>query len=676
MRPRVSVFSGLNQPGMDADDGGGGAVTPPDTTGGIGPSHYVEMVNVAVAVYGRASLGLVSGPTSLDTFMASPAGTSMTDPQIQWDQQSQRWLYVGLAFEDTAGTVGNFLQYGFSKTSDPSDLGANGWCRYSLSSGTGGPGGQNLLDDYPKLGHDDHHVLIGTNVFNEDLDFLTSRIWSLPKPGPGAITGCPAAPTATFFGSPAAPLTTADGDTVFTPVPANTSDSSDVGYVVAADDPLETGKEGPRDQVMAWHVGGTAGAPTLVPNGNIAVSEFDLPPPALQPGGQLDTLDGRLTMAVADSDPGAGGQRAVWTQHTVDMGDGFPVMRWYELLPATAGARQQGTISDPANDVFNGALSPGTSGDFAVFNYNVSGPTLLPEIRARARGPATPAGQSTGELTLGASSAPASDFSCVALFGCRWGDYAGASPDHSNPFVVWGSNQAIEAPGGPLASWVTRNFAVGDRPPSASFTASPATPQTRQPVAFRSSSSDPDGTIAAQSWDLDGDGSFDDASGAAASRSFATPGTFTVALRVADSLGLTAVARRTIRVVDTIAPTLRVALRRSYRIRSVLRRGILFRARVNEPGRLVARLFVTRRTARRLGIVSRRFRKRIATIGLKKVRVSRAGTVRVRVRLTRRARRALRRHRRVRRVTTRMRVRAQDRSGNGRLVSRRVILRR
>src|SRR4051812_24438753 len=330
-KPRAAVFGSLNQPGLTADDGGG--ATPPDTTGSIGPSHYVEMVNSAVAVYRRADLGGAGSPVSLETFMGSPGGTFVTDPQIQWDEQGQRWLYLAVAITlDSFGNVTgpNYTLFGLSKSTDPSDL-TNGWCSYSLPSGTA-TGHGNLGPDFPKLGHDNLHILFGTDVFDQPGDFVTSQITSLPKPAPGTISSCPASLAATVFGSVSSPLKTSDGDTVSTPVPANTADSSSSGYIVAADNPANAGSA--RNQLMAWHMAGSATAPALTADGNIGVNSYDVPASALQPNAfSLDTLDGRLTTAVAHSDPNAAGAEAVWTQHTVDPGDGSVGVRWYELVP-------------------------------------------------------------------------------------------------------------------------------------------------------------------------------------------------------------------------------------------------------------------------------------------------------------------------------------------------------
>jgi PKD domain len=56
-------------------------------------------------------------------------------------------------------------------------------------------------------------------------------------------------------------------------------------------------------------------------------------------------------------------------------------------------------------------------------------------------------------------------------------------------------------------------------------------------VTFVSYSDDRDGRITAHAWDMNGDGIFDDATGALATRSFWAPGERTVTLRVTDDKG-------------------------------------------------------------------------------------------------------------------------------------------
>lgn len=449
--PAIGLYNGLNQPGLSDY-----AVTPPDTTGAIGPNHYVEMVNQDVGVYSR-TLGQLA-TTDMGTFTGASLLDTVSDPQIQWDAQANRWLYAAVAVSQG----NNSLLFGWSKTADPSDL-TNGWCRFGIGRGSD-------LDDYPKLGHDDDFIILGSNVYTDTVPgylFETATIWAIPKPAAGDASCAPPA-TAWYFADAANPLLNQDGTQAYTPVPANTVDSSGAGYVVAAHTPLSGNNQylGPQNAIDVWHVANNGGSPGLVADGGLTVPTFDIPASAPQPGSSftLDTLDARLTQAVAVNDPGAGGAKGIWTQHTVAGSGGRSVVRWYELLGGAPSIRQQGQVSSPTDFVFNAAISPTASGDAAAIFYNRSSTTLLPVIGGLSRGPSTPLGSmEAGELLLGSSSASDVDPSCSASTPCRWGDYSGATPDPANPGVVWGSNQVT----GPcfilcgwFSQWQTRNFAV------------------------------------------------------------------------------------------------------------------------------------------------------------------------------------------------------------------------
>ena len=102
---------------------------------------------------------------------------------------------------------------------------------------------------------------------------------------------------------------------------------------------------------------------------------------------------------------------------------------------------------------------------------------------------------------------------------------------------------------------VSKTVVVGNRPPMASFVFIPESPLTGDTVHFFSTSSDPDGPLASQTWDLDNDGEFDDASGPTAARSFATPVSYQVSLRVQDSDGAVVIDTQTVVVASPAAPT-------------------------------------------------------------------------------------------------------------------------
>ena len=149
-------------------------------------------------------------------------------------------------------------------------------------------------------------------------------------------------------------------------------------------------------------------------------------------------------------------------------------MRWYELRPGLCtgttkcpggAVRQQGTISDDPEYVFNAAISPTKNGNQAVIHYNIGSSSTEAQIRARSRLSNTPLGDMGTETTLAQNDNIDQDFSCGdGGFPCRWGDYAGATPDPQDDDVVWGSNQLNGNPSGDDPRWITRNFALQPSP--------------------------------------------------------------------------------------------------------------------------------------------------------------------------------------------------------------------
>jgi len=462
--PLTSVSASLDRQGLVASRN-----TPSDSTGAIGPVHYIEMVNSQIGLFDR-SLASIS-TMNLGTFIGAAIGGAVGDPQIQWDPLAARWLYVSL--ELYSGD--DKLAFGWSKGGDANTLTlANiDWCNFHIDTTTN-------LHDYPKLGHDANFILIGSDVFANGANFATASIWAIPKPAAGDMS-C-TAPTATEFGTAAKPLKNVPPDTaslIFTPVPGNVADNASTAYIAAIDPGF----------VLALHVSPTAvGAcatpPCLVWDGEIAISPWNLPPAGAdfqvpQPAGNpnVDALDGRLTQAVQLSDPAAAGAEALWTQHTAQDSSGRTVVTWYELIPSVCASticgssakRQEGAIGNPNLYVFNGAISPTSNGDAAVIHYNTSSTTTFIDSRAQSRSAADPLNTMSGEIVLRSSTVADTDFSCSTQGGppCRWGDYAGASPDPASCSLVWGSTMLSgDVASGGAPTWVTQNFALRENTPS------------------------------------------------------------------------------------------------------------------------------------------------------------------------------------------------------------------
>jgi hypothetical protein len=436
-------------------------VAPSDSTGAIGLTRYIELVNSQAAIYTRTSnTPAASGPLLSLTGCATArcANDDAFDVQVLWDPGTRRFFYTAM---DTISRTETLLDTGFSTTATPT-LSASSWCRYSLGFGS-------ILPDYPKLGDTRDFQLIGINEFSgPDQLYAGSSIAWVSKPPPGPR--CPA-PDAFKTGATRG-LMNADGTPAFTPVPATQTDASPTGWAVAVPAGIHAG--GASFLTMFKVTKSASGAAVIPATGTqVPVGAYQIPANAAQPGtaNLLDTMDARNTQAISAIDPAHGGVMALWTQHTVFGGAGSAV-RWYEINPAALTVLQHGTLSDQSGFVFDGAVSPdrlvnGTVHKFGtdmVIDVVQSSTASLPAIKVASRigpGPTSPL------KPVATSSAPDTGFDCLnSAHLCRWGDYAAATPDPAAPATgragrVWGTSM-LSAPGGGASSsgWTTGNFAI------------------------------------------------------------------------------------------------------------------------------------------------------------------------------------------------------------------------
>jgi len=438
------------------------SVTPPDTTGAIGTTRYVELINLRYGIYDRSGNLLDSG--SLATLTGDPG--NLTDPQVIWDPDTHRFYYVVLDFGS------NNLEIGFSKTDSPS--GAADWCKYDVDFGYG-----SNVPDYPKLGDTKDFLLVGVNVFNQFNNYVGADVDWLTKPPAG--TTCPLL-SSFLKGVKQNLLNAGGGSQAFTPVPPNQEDSSSTGWVVSAsaydaDTQLQLFQVTKNGDGTANIAGvGTA----------LTVPGFTFPPNAPQPGAPVvDTLDGRLTQAVSAIDPNHGGGVGIWTQHTVAGGAGSEV-RWYEINPSAHSLYQSGTVSSGSLYTFNGAVSSdrvvnGATNAFGgsmVLGFNTTSSSAFPAIQSVSKALSGP--QSAFQLVK-QSNASENDFSCYGQFGppCRWGDYSAASPDPAASTSgtvgqVWLANQWVTA-GSSSSDVDSQTWIWSESPPAPTITSfSPA----------------------------------------------------------------------------------------------------------------------------------------------------------------------------------------------------------
>ena len=445
---------------------------PSDSTGAIGPTRYIELINIRYAIYDRTSNHPINTGTLNDLVGEPPPpppgekeGVLVGDPQIIWDPTTRRFYYVAL---DVYSAIDNRLAFGFSKTASPSS--AADFCKYVIKFGP-------RLPDYPKMGDTKDLLLIGANTFLASIThglglYLGSDLVSITKPSAGS--GCPR--RSEFTVDIERKLREAAGGRAWTPVPANQIDPAEGGYVAAASPDAFLGEGFARSLSVYEVSSGADGSLKLGGPKRLKVPFYSVPATAPQPRSnyRIDTLDGRITQAILAKDPSRGGKVALWTQHTVLGGSGAEV-RWYEIDPTTKPSLfQKGTISGPNGlYAFNGAISPdrqvngGTSrfGANMVVGFNTSSTEQRPDIRMVAKQGSAPV---SDHVLIKSSPAVLEDHSCFAFPWCRWGDYSAATPDPvvpggANTGRVWLTNQWVRAKGEPNkrpSKWGTWNWAA------------------------------------------------------------------------------------------------------------------------------------------------------------------------------------------------------------------------
>jgi hypothetical protein len=392
-------------------------VAPPDTTGDVGPNHYVQWVNLRYSIYTLTrdasnqitNFTLVPGfPKQGNVVWQGFGGRCQTDndgdPIVQYDQLANRWVLTQFAVSNTP-----FTQcVAVSTSPDPTGT----YFRYAFSY-------NRSFNDYPKMGVWPDAYYITYNMFRNGASFTGNTVCAFERAqmlvGGAARQAC----VNTTAGHSLEPA-----DLEGTTLPPAGTPNMLMSITTAT------------ASVQFWRfaVNWAAGTGTLTGPTNIGVATFAracgggvcIPQPGTSQ--RLDSLADRLMYRLSYRNLGT--REALVINHSVTSGTGVGI-RWYELTNATGQTmasatpvvRQQGTFA-PTNDFrWMGSAAIDKTGGIAV-GYNISNAsTIVPSIRYAYRGPADPLGtmgNETNALTgLGAQTASLS----------RWGDYSTISVD-------------------------------------------------------------------------------------------------------------------------------------------------------------------------------------------------------------------------------------------------------
>ena len=434
--PNIAVTGGLNFEGVGEGLAGYNAnVAPPDTTGDVGSTQYVQWVNSHFAVFNKASGQIVYGPAAGNTLWAGFGGPCETrndgDPLVQWDQMAGRWVMSQFALPNG----GPYYQcVAVSTTADATGT----YNRYAFSYG-------NNLNDYGKMGVWPDGYYVTYNMFLNASSF--NGAWMCALDRDKMLAGQPATQqcfqTSTAYGS----LLPADMD-------GNTQPPAGSPNYMLTD---------ASNSLVMWRFKvdwANPAATTLTGPTSIPVAAFAHPCPTTsrgacvpQPGTQqkLETLADRLMYRLAYRNFGTH-QSLVVTQ-AVNAGGARKAaktgVRWYELRNPNGpvSVYQQGTYAPDAHWRWMSSAAMDKAGNLAV-GYSVSSGTLKPDIRFAARSAADPVN------TLGSETIVFSGTGSQTQGLARWGDYATLSVDPTDDCTMWFTTEYLAADG--TWNWHTR----------------------------------------------------------------------------------------------------------------------------------------------------------------------------------------------------------------------------
>jgi hypothetical protein len=399
-------------------------IVPPDTNGDVGLDHYVQMNNLVLEIFDKATGATVLGPAAGNTLWAGFGGICQTnndgDPIVLYDHLADRWVFSQFA-NAAAGNNGHQC-FAVSTTPDPTGP----YFRYDFLVSPG------KFNDYPKIGvwPDAYYMSInefnaGPGVFSGAVTVAVERAKMLAG-GAARMVRIPVAGLFNFGLQPS----NLEG-----PAPGAGTPNTYVAQV-----------DGFPDGYRLWdfHVDWTnPGLSTLTLLPLVATAAFDSSVnqvPQAAPGELLDALAGSFTMYRAQFRQ-FGGYRSIVLNHTVDVGGNRAGVRWAELRNAGGGwALHQTGTQGPADNLHRwmGSIAQDRNNNIAL-GYSVSGVTQAADIRYVSRAATDPLGTLPGgEITLQAGTGvQVSSFS-------RWGDYSAMSSDPFPDCTFWYTQEYYE----------------------------------------------------------------------------------------------------------------------------------------------------------------------------------------------------------------------------------------
>ncbi len=404
---------------------------PPDTTGAIGRTQYVQWVNSSFAVFDKTSGNAVYGPVAGNTLWTGFGGKCETqndgDPIVQYDKAADRWVMTQFAVP----TGGPFFEcVAVSQTSDATGA----YNRYAFQySG---------FNDYPKLGVWPDAYYITFNMFSTSNAFTGTKVCAYDRAA--MLAGRAATQQCVDLGVNYGGVLPADLDGS-TPPPAGspnylisvgTNNLNFWKFKVDWATPSNTRVTGPTAiPVAAFNA--ACGGGTCIP----------------QPGTtqQLDSLADRMMFRFAYRN--FGDHESLLASHSVQAGTTASAVRWYEIRnpSGTPTIYQQSSYAPDSTSRWMGSVAMDKQGNMAA-GYSVSSSTVKPSLRYATRLATDAINTLSNETTIVAGNGSQLPSGTKAL--SRWGDYTHMSIDPVDDCTFWYTGQYLKANGS--FNWSTR----------------------------------------------------------------------------------------------------------------------------------------------------------------------------------------------------------------------------
>jgi len=404
---------------------------PPDTTGAVGATQYVQWVNSSFAVFNKSTGAAVYGPVAGNTLFSGFGGACETsndgDPVVQYDKLADRWVLMQFAVP----TGGPYFQcVAVSQTSDATGA----YNRYAFQySG---------FNDYPKAGVWPDGYYVTYNIFNGN-SFGGAKVCAMDRArmlaGVAATQQCFQLSTA-YGGLLPADLDGKTPPSAGTPnfhVNLGTNVLNMWNFSVNWTTPANSTFTGPTALAVSSFAAACAGG-TCVPQAGTTRT--------------LDSLADRAMYRLAYR-KFADGHEAMVVNHAVKVGTSrkitYSATRWYEIRnPSTAPVVfQQSTFSPDSTHRWMGSIAMDKQGNIAL-GFSASSALIKPAIRYATRLASDPINMLSNETTI--VQGTGSQTGTLS----RWGDYSHMSVDPVDDCTFWYTTEYLKADG--TFNWSTR----------------------------------------------------------------------------------------------------------------------------------------------------------------------------------------------------------------------------